>query len=332
MTAYSDVGEDSTVLLLDVQPSYSAEVFIDLASSPALDADRMMLQGGFPVLLRGRVLYDPSTVQLALFEVLVWVDVTAVTGTRVRRTLTALASVQSAGAFRVFFTPKQLEGGIYTIGAMHPALAEADVPGSVAQANFSVAVLTTSEGGVFPEGGGVGGGEPVRVNFFLPELLLSGAGATTSLEPALVLDNRGDTPFSGMRVETVSWQQAAAAGMGLPAQLASLEVFTEMEIPGRVSVPVNVTYRAVASFFGAVTLRFSSNEGLIWDVFPDLRGQGAQCCPAGPSCICDRPSTARVTDHFAADHNKQCGLCSSSELDSGAPSRSNPRPCCCGRL
>ena len=44
-------------------------------------------------------------------------------------------------------------GGIYTIGAMHPTLTENDPEGSAAQANFSVAVLTSSRQAVFGAGG-----------------------------------------------------------------------------------------------------------------------------------------------------------------------------------
>ncbi|CAE7752416.1 megf10 [Symbiodinium sp. CCMP2592] len=264
VSAANDVGEDSIILQLEVPPSYSAEVSIDRAGSPALDSEGTMLQGGFPVLLRGRVLYNASTVELVLFKVLVWVDVTSLAGERVRRTLTAFASVQSAGVFQVYFTPKLFEGGIYTIGAMHPSLTENDPEGTAAQTNFSVAVLTSSRQAVFGAGGAR---EPVRVDFFLPELLLLSRPLASSVEAAFALDNRGETRVSGIRIEIVSWRDSSASGAGLPEQLESFEALTTTDLPGRTSAPVNVSYRANASFFGVLTLRVSSNEGLTWDVF-----------------------------------------------------------------
>ena len=45
-----------------------------------------------------------------------WVDVTSLAGERVRRTLTAFASIQSAGVFQVYFTPKLFEGGSDNVG------------------------------------------------------------------------------------------------------------------------------------------------------------------------------------------------------------------------
>ena len=53
----------------------------------------------------------------APLKVLVWVDVTSLAGERVRRTLTAFASVQSAGVFQVYFTPKLFEGGSDIVGS-----------------------------------------------------------------------------------------------------------------------------------------------------------------------------------------------------------------------
>ncbi|CAE7342666.1 MEGF10, partial [Symbiodinium sp. KB8] len=133
---------------------------------------------------------------------------------------------------------------IYTIGAMHPALTENDPEGSTAQTNFSVAVLTSSRQAVFGDGGAR---EPVRVDFFLPELLLLSRPLTTSVEAAFALDNRGETHVSGIRIEIVSWREGSASGVGLPEQLESFEALTATDLPGRVSAPVNVSYRANAS-------------------------------------------------------------------------------------
>ena len=67
---------------------------------------------------------------------------------------------KSASAFRSIEWCKKQQiasnngpGGIYTIGAMHPALTENDPEGSTAQTNFSVAVLTSSRQAVFGDGG-----------------------------------------------------------------------------------------------------------------------------------------------------------------------------------
>ena len=45
--------------------------------------------------------------------------------------------------------------------------------------------------------------DQVRVDFFLPELLLLSRPLTTSVEAAFALDNRGETHVSGIRIEIV---------------------------------------------------------------------------------------------------------------------------------
>ena len=45
--------------------------------------------------------------------------------------------------------------------------------------------------------------DQVRVDFFLPELLLLSRPLTTSVEAAFALDNRGETDVSGIRLEIV---------------------------------------------------------------------------------------------------------------------------------
>ena len=48
---------------------------LSLLSTPPVTKEGTMLQGGFPVLLRGRVLYNTSTVELVLFKVWMWMGV-----------------------------------------------------------------------------------------------------------------------------------------------------------------------------------------------------------------------------------------------------------------